>query len=114
MVHVIPIRINVQKKKKLIKIEWEDGHISLYPFMLLRAACPCAECSGGHENMHSEPTPEMFNKQLPESPAIQFENLALVGNYGMSILWKDGHQHGIFHWHYLRKLCPCQICRIGR
>ena len=23
----------------------------------------------------------------------------------------DGHDHGIFNWHYLRMLCPCEVCR---
>ena len=111
---LIPIKINAQKKENLLRVEWDDGHVSPYPFVLLRAACPCAECRGGHENMHSEPTPDMFEMLLPESPAIHLENLSLVGSYGMSVLWQDGHQNGIYHWHYLRLLCPCETCRLGR
>ena len=111
---MIPIKINVQKKENLLHIEWDDGHLSQYPFLLLRAACPCADCRGGHENMSSEPTPEMFSIQLPESPAIHLETISLIGSYGMSILWQDGHQHGIFSWQYLRKLCPCETCMIGK
>ncbi len=111
---MIPIKINAQKKDSLLHIEWDDGHMSQYTFLLLRAACPCAECRGGHDNMHSEPTPEMFSFQLPDSPAIHLETISQIGSYGLSILWQDGHQHGIYSWHYLRKLCPCETCRIDK
>jgi ATP-binding protein involved in chromosome partitioning len=30
-----------------IRFDWSDGHeTGIYPFELLRAACPCAECNG--------------------------------------------------------------------
>jgi DUF971 family protein len=111
---LIPIKIDVQKSESLLKIVWDDGHLSEYTFNLLRAACPCAECRGGHENMSAEPTPEMFETELPDSPAVHLENLSLVGSYGLSIQWQDGHAHGIFHWQYLRKLCTCEICQLDR
>jgi len=29
----------------------------------------------------------------------------------LTIVWEDGHDYGIYNWHYLRALCPCNECR---
>ena len=50
-----PTGVTANKSKKEFTITWDDGHTSIYPFGLLRAACPCAQCRGGHQNMKSEP-----------------------------------------------------------
>ena len=90
-----PTGITANKKTREFTITWGDGHVSVYPFGLMRAACPCASCRGGHENMSGEPNP----------------NVVAVGSYALSIVWEDGHDYGIFNWHYLRALCPCVECR---
>ena len=30
-----------------------------------------------------------------------------VQPYALTIVWEDGHDYGIYNWHYLRALCPC-------
>lgn len=90
---------------------WDDGHVSVYPFGLLRAACPCASCQGGDENMTPEPKEYVFSMELPESPSTRMRKVEAVGSYGITIEWEDGHHFGIYNWHYLRKLCPCAQCR---
>ena len=55
-----PTGVNASKSKKEFTVTWDDGHTSVYSFGLLRAACPCASCRGGHENMKSEPDAEVF------------------------------------------------------
>jgi prepilin-type processing-associated H-X9-DG protein len=109
-----PTGINASKSKREFTVTWADGHVSVYPFGLLRAACPCASCRGGHENMGSEPDPAVFGMSLPDSPATQLENIKAVGSYALTIVWADGHDYGIYNWHYLRMLCPCDVCRVGR
>jgi DUF971 family protein len=42
--------ITANREAMEMTVIWADGHISNYPFSLLRAACPCAQCRGGHEN----------------------------------------------------------------
>lgn len=106
-----PLDITADRTKKVLTIHWSDGHISNYPFHLLRAACPCAVCRGGHENMRPEPDEAVFDIQLPDSPATRMKNLAAVGSYGLMFEWQDGHHDGIFHWNFLRLLCPCESCR---
>jgi DUF971 family protein len=103
--------INVNKKTRKVTITWGDEHTSVYRFELLRAACPCASCRGGHENMGSEPDPNVFNVSLKESQETSIANVIPVGSYAITIVWEDGHDYGIFNWHYLRALCPCDECR---
>ena len=102
-----PTGITANKKAKEFTVTWSDGHTSVYPFELLRAACPCASCRGGHENMKSEPDEDVFNAQLGDSPSTRISNVVAVGSYALTIVWEDGHDYGIYNWHYLRALCPC-------
>ena len=103
-----PININVNKKNREFTIQWDDGHTSVYPFGLLRAACPCASCRGGHQNMRPEPDPGVFELPMAETPATRINNVKAVGSYALTIVWEDGHDYGIYNWHYLRALCPCE------
>jgi DUF971 family protein len=102
-----PINITVNKKTREVTINWDDGHVSVYPFGLLRAGCPCAACRGGHENMRAEPDEGVFQQQREDSPATHINNVKAVGSYALTIVWEDGHDYGIYNWHYLRALCPC-------
>ncbi len=109
--HFSPAAIKANRTIRVLSLTWDDGHISEYPFGLLRAACPCASCRGGHEHMRAEPDPEVFLVHLPDSPATRMKRIEGVGSYALTIEWEDGHHYGIFNWHYLRKLCPCPVCR---
>jgi DUF971 family protein len=108
---VKPITINANREKKELTVDWDDGHASLYSFSLLRAACPCAQCRGGHAKMSDRPDPAVFEKALPDSPATRLKTIVPVGSYAITPAWEDGHDYGIFHWSYLRALCPCAECR---
>ncbi|MBN1666118.1 MAG: DUF971 domain-containing protein [Anaerolineales bacterium] len=92
-------------------IRWKDGHTSVYHFSLLRYACPCAECRGGHDNMTGVPDPEVFDLPEEDSPRTRLEKIEAVGAYAITIEWQDGHHFGIYNWDYLRALCPCPYCR---
>jgi DUF971 family protein len=61
--------------------------------------------------MGDEPDPEVFDMHLPDSPATRLKNIVAVGSYAVTPVWEDGHDYGIYDWHYLRKLCPCEECR---
>jgi len=110
-----PKSITADKQRSLLTIVWEDGHKSEYSFSLLRHACPCAECAGGHENMRRDPDPVVFFlPDMADSPRAQINLIEPVGNYGFNIIWEDGHRYGIYNWEYLRKLCPCEACQRER
>jgi DUF971 family protein len=106
-----PKGISANKKSKELSVAWSDGHDSAYSFSLLRHACPCAECRGGHDKMSEEPPQEAFYMPIEDSPATRLVSAEGVGSYGISFRWEDGHRFGIYNWHYLRALCPCSICR---
>jgi DUF971 family protein len=106
-----PTEISIDKKLGLLIIQWIDNHHSEIPFGLVRAACPCAACRGGHENMRAMPDPKVFDQPLPEGAIAEIKDIEMVGSYAISFLWGDGHHFGIYHWDYLRALCPCSECR---
>ncbi len=106
-----PTGVTVNKGKREFHLTWNDGHASVYPFGLLRAACPCASCRGGHENMTPEPDRDVFLLPMTESPSTRIRDVKAVGSYALTIVWEDGHDYGIYNWHYLRALCPCLECR---
>ena len=102
-----PSRIAVSRSRGLLIVDWEDGHHSEYPLTGLRAACPCAECRGGHAGMGAPGSPDMLEIPLRPAQSAELVSLEMVGNYALQPLWKDGHGYGIFSWGYLRALCPC-------
>lgn len=113
MVNISPTGITANRQTSELTIVWDDGHTSVYPFSLIRHACPCAECRGGHENMRSVPDPEVFFLPDEDTPSTHLRNLDAVGTYALTFEWEDGHHYGIYQWQYLRALCPCPVCRQG-
>lgn len=109
-----PAGITANKQTRELIVQWADGHSSAIPFGLLRAACPCASCRGGHENMRSEPDAAVFEQALPDTPKTRLRTIEPVGSYALTIEWEDGHHFGIYNWHFLRALCPCDECRQER
>lgn len=93
-----------------IKIEWEDGHASLYTLTYLRRACPCARC---------KQWPKKEADGFPALPEAQARNIQAnavhpVGRYAIQFMWSDGHMTGYYPYEYLRKICPCPECTTKR
>ncbi len=107
----IPTGIKADRQRKILSISWKDQHDTEIPFGLLRNACPCAECRGGHENMRTDPDPGVFELPLIDTRTTEIRDIQTVGNYAINIEWADGHRFGIYHWDYLRALCACDECR---
>ena len=79
-----------------LTLRWADGTESHFGLEELRRNCPCAECRGLREQGQVVgPKPRSL---LPFS-ALSAE---LVGGWGMTINWSDGHGTGIFAWSILR------------
>lgn len=108
-----PKKISASRSRGVLSIEWDDGHVSEYPFVGLRAACPCADCRGGHANMGQPGSADLLEIPLQQVQSAELEKLEKVGNYALQITWKDGHSFGIYSWDYLRELCPCEVCSKG-
>ena len=105
---VRPTGVTADRHERVLKISWGDGHEGAYPFAGLRAACPCAECRGGHAQMGRPPDPRAIRDTPNEGVTI--ENVEAVGSYALAIHWSDGHWAGIFTWEFLRQACPCPEC----
>jgi DUF971 family protein len=106
-----PTGITANRLNREMSVQWSDGHASIYNFTLLRLACPCAECRGGHEKMGGDPDPAIFAMPEEITTRTSMVKVEAVGTYGLTIEWEDGHHYGIYNWNYLRNLCPCPLCR---
>ena len=103
--NITPTNISADRQTKVLSISWSDGRICKYPFDLLRNACPCAQCRGGHENMTSQPAEDVFTIPLMDVKAARMKKLEAMGSYAINIEWEDGHSYGIYQWEYLLALC---------
>jgi DUF971 family protein len=46
-----------------------------------------------------------------ESPEpIELTDIQPVGNYALRLVWRDGHQTGIYSHRFLPSLCACSSC----
>lgn len=81
-----------------LSIEWEAGGREVfYAARRLRLACPCAACV---EEMSGRPLLDPASVPADIRPL----SLALVGAYGLRIVWSDGHGTGIYTFQLLRSL----------
>ena len=89
-----------------VRITWADGHVSHWDLASVRGACGCATC---HElRKQNKPT------YLATSDSLDVDDAELVGSYGVTFSWSDGHRTGIYRWADLRDGCPCDECRTTR
>ena len=87
-------------------IRWADGHESVYEARPLRGRCPCAQCV-------SETTGERLVFEEHVTPDVAIGAARIVGHYALHFEWSDGHTTGIYSFDYLRRICPCPLCRAG-
>ena len=80
-----------------LEIEWEPGNKSTYESFDLRFACPCANCV-------DENTGVQILKAEQISTDISVSRHQLVGRYGTSIHFSDGHNTGIYKFSKLKDL----------
>lgn len=89
-----------KKGNRQLELTWEDGHVSLYTFRQLRQKCPCAGCIDEWTNKKT-----LAEEKVP----LDIEGLKVepVGGYALSFTFTDQHNTGIYHFSYLREICPC-------
>lgn len=96
---ITPIELRAPTGARVMEIDWEDGHKSLYPHEVLRGYCPCATCQG-----HQGPIRYVAGGNL------ELAEIDEVGNYAVRLLWGDGHGTGLYSFRLLRALCACAKC----
>lgn len=93
-----PTSIQRLPAEQALLVAWSDGLQTRLDFVELRAQCMCARCV-------DEITGERIIDTDGIDPAIQIDQLQLVGNYALRIHWSDGHHQGLYTWEHLRRLC---------
>jgi DUF971 family protein len=79
-----------------VTLTWPDGSTATYGLEELRVNCPCAECRGLRER-------DLPVWPKPSSPLpLRVEDAELIGAWGLTLTWNDGHSTGIFSWEILR------------
>ncbi len=92
-----PLQIKVLEKDKLF-IKWDDNFEGIIPLMKLRRSCPCAVCHADRDEQSSTYIPIYTLDQLI------ITSINVVGHYALAIIWKDGHNTGIYEFKQLRNL----------
>jgi len=91
----------IKKEENELIILWNDGETSKINIFKLRDECPCASCKGETVITQSYiPIKSPFKAQ----GFYEIEKIIPVGNYAINILWKDGHDTGIYSWDILESL----------
>lgn len=90
-----PTTIKLIEKKKLL-IVWDDKSESLLDLRELRKRCPCATCLAEREKQGKKYIPLFAENQ------VTVKSINQVGNYAVQITWNDGHNTGIYEYHFLK------------
>jgi DUF971 family protein len=107
--YLSPLGIHADRAARELRIEWADGHVTVYDVTTLRWLCPCAFCRGeaGRPGwLDSNPTLTDAQTTLTD--------LRLVGTYAVAPSWADGHATGFYTFERLRADCPCEECAVRR
>ena len=100
-----PEDVEVHVDRREMRITWSDGHQAVYDFEALRWRCPCAECQG-EGNLPGK----LASTRALSAEQTTMADLRVVGRYGFSPVWADGHETGIYTFRALRNLCQCAAC----
>ncbi|MFZ0792040.1 MAG: DUF971 domain-containing protein [Chromatiaceae bacterium] len=90
-----PLELNLHKQSRILEIAYEDGARFLLPCEYLRVYSPSAEVRG-----HS---PETAKLQVGKE-GVNVTDIHQIGTYAVKIFFDDGHNSGLYDWHYLYKL----------
>jgi DUF971 family protein len=105
-----PTTIKLAGGNDTITIQWNDQHLSTYPYRYLRDKCPCATCTDVSRSHDRPPQAPPTSFPILGSKPLRPDRAELVGRYALQIYWSDGHSSGIYGFDYLRRLCRCKEC----
>ena len=91
--------LRLRRQSRLLEIDFEDGLQARLPFEYLRVYSRSAEVRG-----HG---PSQAVLQTGKRD-VGIDDLETVGQYGIRLIFDDGHDSGIYAWAYLRELAVNQ------
>ena len=102
----LPIPVSIDSDGvDVLRITWQDRHVSRFDIVELRRACTCAQCT----ELRESGAVVWPRAGAPEQ--LRIDRAELSGAYGLNIHWNDRHETGIYSWEMLRARCPCDDCR---
>ena len=87
------LRLNPQKSE--LSVTFTDGTIGRLPAEFLRVVSPSAEVQG-----HSPSE----RKLVPGKRDVTIRDIEPVGHYAVRLVFSDGHNTGLYSWHYLHEI----------
>ncbi|HCA41777.1 MAG TPA: DUF971 domain-containing protein [Bacteroidetes bacterium] len=93
--------IKIELKENKLILSWNDNTNSKVNLKKLRDECPCVNCKGESVIFDS-----YIPIKSPFKPAgfYEIKSIEPVGNYAIQIIWKDGHNTGIYSYDILKKI----------
>jgi DUF971 family protein len=90
-----PNELRLHRQSRELEVTFPDGVRYRLPCELLRVYSPSAEVRGHGSGERRLITGKKY---------VNIEQIELVGNYAVRIVFDDGHETGIYGWDYLREL----------
>lgn len=88
-----PTEIRLHRSAGVVDIVWRNGEASRFTGDELRRYCACARCRARNT---------VGLRLVGESDEVA--RVALMGSAGLQVVFADGHDRGVFPWHYLRQI----------
>jgi DUF971 family protein len=95
---------SVDLEMDMLVVVWADAHASRFSLVELRRKCLCAQC----RELRSRGKAIWPQPGAPEQ--LEVMGAELIGAWGLSVRWNDGHETGVYPWGTLREWCPCGLC----
>ncbi len=90
---VTELRLNPQKS--ILSVTFADGTAGSLSAEFLRVVSPSAEVQGHHPSER---------KLVPGKRDVTIRAIEPVGNYAVRLDFSDGHNTGLYSWHYLYEI----------
>jgi ATP-binding protein involved in chromosome partitioning len=85
------------ERDRSVTVVYADGVTHEFELIELRLHCPCAGCRNDRERGRAPWSPPREGA----TPAIR--DASLIGAWGLSVQWDDGHRAGIYPFDALRE-----------
>jgi DUF971 family protein len=85
-------------EERAFEITWDDGQVARYEWGPMRRSCPCAYCAGEGAYKGTVNDATVFTEQQ-----TTLKEVHPVGRYGLTPVWGDEHDTGIYTFKMLRR-----------